>query len=213
MGVAAMRQVAGKDLYHSPGDDPKRVAPPHEKPTFVMPLWAFDQIIVTPEGDDEPPDLTDPHFASFGTKRVDDLSAFIKELSELKLEVGPTYTFCFYGISHFLDIYKWQMLKIRPGWPIDFDLFCGAPPVSVVLYQLDKDNPDPRHLQSRKQYIFRMKFWSSEHRPSTQKIKEMLPKDETKEKQQEVQTSEKQIKGLTQSVLKGFSCCAAPKRS
>merc|ERR1719188_805443 len=106
--VAALRKVAGNDLYHSPGDDPKQTPGPHEKPVFTMPLWAFDQFVITPQGE-QPPDLADPDFSSFGHKRTDDRAAFVRQLSSLELKAGPMYTFAFWGISQFLDDINWKV--------------------------------------------------------------------------------------------------------
>jgi len=183
--VAALRQVAGSDLYHSVGDDPSIDPAPHEKPVFMMPMWASDQLIVTPRGE-EPPDLTDPSFASFGTLRADDRRAYVQELSDLRLDPGPTYTFCFWGISQFVDVIKWQIEKIVPFVPIDFNTFCGKPPVYLTLYTLnDAGEREPgvletRHIQSRKNYFLRLALWSSlpSKRISSEKLRDMVPPSE-----------------------------------
>jgi len=204
--LAAMRQVAGSDLYHSPGDDPRTTPEPHEKPVFSMPLWAFDQFIFTPEGE-EPPDLTDPAFSEFGSKRVDDRAAFIEEISQLELRQGPTYTFAFWGISQFLDDIKWEVTKVIPFKNIPFNTFCGAPPVHFVLYTL-KDEPtdERRHVQSRKDYFFRLAFWSSKHPPSRERLQRLLPRDESNERQGNGVAIKR--KGLSQKISGMFACCA-----
>jgi len=173
--VAALRRVVGQDLYHSPGE-PSTPGQETELPTFVMPLWAYDQFIVTPAGE-EPPDLNDPHFAEFGTHRVGDRKKFIEELSQLKLEVGPTYSFSFWGISQFMDTCKWTICKVLPI-AIDFNTFCKRPPVTLCVYSikpgaLTKD--DKRHLESRKRYYFRIDFWASKKPPANRQIKELFP--------------------------------------
>mmetsp|Transcript_17851 Transcript_17851/g.38247 ORF Transcript_17851/g.38247 Transcript_17851/m.38247 type:complete len:398 (-) Transcript_17851:392-1585(-) len=176
--VAALRRVAGNDLYHSVGDDPSKGSGPHEKPVFMMPLWACDQIIVTPEGED-PPLLTDPMFCNYGDLRTNDRKAFINTATNLELVPGPTYTFSFWGISQFLDVIKWEVQKVVPFKSIDFNVFCGRPPVQIVFYTLDDEviPGDTRHLQSRKKYYFRFALWSSEKRPSANVLKELLPSD------------------------------------
>merc|ERR1719261_780024 len=65
--VAACRKIVG-DCYHSPGDDPKATAGECELPTFVMPIWAFDQYEVSDPGKE--PDLTG-NFERVGRKRTD----------------------------------------------------------------------------------------------------------------------------------------------
>jgi len=174
VAVSALRRVVGDDLYHSPGDDPKRSQGPHEKPVFTMPLWAFDQFMVTPEGE-EPPDLMDPSFHEFGWKRTDDRSEFIREISALKLKAGPTYTFAFWGISQFMDQINWKMTKVIPFKSIDFNLFCGAPPVHLVLYTLsENEEGETRHLQSRKSYLFQLAFWSSKCAPNPARVNHLF---------------------------------------
>jgi len=99
----------------------------------------------------------------------------------LKMRVGPTYTFSFWGISKFLDNINWKV-KLSAS-TIDFNTFCGAPPVYMVVYTLkpeecDEDidseqKPDTRHLESRKSYLLRVAFWSSKKRPSEKKFREL----------------------------------------
>lgn len=206
MTVAALRKVAGSDLYHSPGDDPRRVVEPHEKPVFSMPLWAVDQYIVTPEWE-EPPDLTDPDFSELGTKRTDGRAAFIAEISALKLQAGPTYTFALWGISQFLDQINWEMTKIIPFRNFDFNLFCGAPPVHLVFYNL-LDDPvgERRHLQSRKNYYFRLAFWSSKHPPSQEKVRALMPRNDGDEPPAE--RAAKKRRGWSHKLHAAFACCS-----
>jgi hypothetical protein len=177
--VAALKRAVGSDLYHSSGDDPKKVSGEKERPTFVMPLWAFDQFIETPAGED-PPDLADPNMDKLGTKRTDNRSAFIKRFSNFQFEAGTTYTFCFWGISQWLDDIMWQVKGIVPGG-LNFNKFCGKPPVHVVLYTLRPRMPgdpqkkeDTRHLDSYKNYYFHLAFWSSQAKPSGRRCSELL---------------------------------------
>jgi hypothetical protein len=174
--VAALKRVAGSDLYHSPGDDPQLVQGPLEKPVFVMPLWAFDQVIVTPEGA-AAPDLTSASFHTLGLQRAKDRKAFVKELSAMRLLAGPTYTFAFWGISQFLDNLNWQLKNVVPFTTVDYNQFCGKPPVHIVLYGLKEDDDlnEKRHLQSRKNYYFRLAFWSSKQKPPANRLAELMP--------------------------------------
>jgi len=177
MVVGALRRVVGADLYHSPGEAEGSDGKEAELPTFVLPLWAFDQFIVTPEGD-EPPDLTDAHFCDYGHHRVADRRKFIEDLSQLELKPGPTYTFSFWGISQFVDAVRWTISKGVP-MSIDFNTFCKRPPVTVCMYTLKKGSTtkdDQRHLESRKKYLFRVEFWSNMKPPARQIIKDLFPK-------------------------------------
>lgn len=169
--VRTLKNVVGNQIYHSAGDDPERVSGELEKPVFVMPMFAFDQFIVTPENE-TPPDLSDDIIPELGTKRVGRIREFKEELDELELKVGPTYTFCFWGISQWLDKLNWQV-KMPLLSPVDFNRFCGRPPVHVVIYTL-RDDEDRRHLQRRKNYFFDLAFWSSTDRPDAAKLSELM---------------------------------------
>lgn len=207
MAVGLLAQTAGKELYHSPGDDPGRVLGELEKPVFTMPMFAFDQIVVTPAGED-PPSLTDPAFADLGIKRSDDRAAFIREVSNMKLKPGAVYTFAFWGISQFLDVIKWEMQKIVPFKSFDFNLMCKAPPVNLVLYTVKEEElqDDKRHLQDKKTYYFRLAFWSSMKPPPMQRLRELVPSLTNEIMAESVP---KQLKGwamLSQTMFGG--CCA-----
>eukprot|EP00913_Durusdinium_trenchii_P024263 g22780.t1 len=162
LSVAGMRQVVGDRLYHTLGDesgDGER-----ERPAILLPLWAFDQFIETAEGE-TPPDLTDPNLPAYGHKRVGQIREYKRMIDGLDLRPGPTFTFCFWGVSRFCDVMLWQASGIPIFTPIDLNLYCGKPPLNLVLYTLKGDEEDKRHLQSRKTYYFRCCFWSSLKRP------------------------------------------------
>lgn len=172
--VVMLKRVVGNQIYHSPGDNPEVVTSGElENPVFVMPLWAFDQFIVTPEGE-AAPNLAEP-LSSLGSSRYKRVRQFKEELEKLEFRVGPTYTFCFWGISQWLDKLRW-VIKMPLMSPLDFNLFCGAPPVHVVIYSLKKGGRDreKRHLPSIKQYYFDCAFWSSRCRPPLERIQELL---------------------------------------
>jgi hypothetical protein len=175
--VAALRRIVGEELYHSPGDDPMEVIGEEERPVFIMPLWAMDQVIVTPKAE-RPPDLTDPTIPEQGMRRNNDRRAFIKYVESLELVVGPTYTFCFWGISQMLDVIQWQVRGVIPGVTVNFNKFCGQPPVHLVLYTLDDSEDESRHLQSRKNYYFHCAFWSSMNRPCKERLSQLVPDPE-----------------------------------
>jgi len=175
MVVRMLKSAVGNHIYHSVGDNPedfKGSARELELPTFVMPMWAFDQFIVTPAGE-EPPDLDDECIPDLGSKRVNRVAEFRKELDDLVFEVGPTYTLCFWGISQWLDKLNWQVRLPMLG-RLDMNQFCGSPPVHVVMYTLAHSDHEKRHLQSRKQYILNIPFWSSKNRPKGSRVMELL---------------------------------------
>ncbi|CAJ1351063.1 unnamed protein product [Effrenium voratum] len=132
LSVAGMRQVVGDRLYHTLGDqDPVE----SERPAIMMPLWAFDQFIETPEGE-TPPDLSDPNLPEYGHKRVGQIREYKRLMDSLDLRPGPTFTFCFWGVSRFCDVIGWQATGIPIFTPLDLNLYCGKPPLHLVLYTL-----------------------------------------------------------------------------
>mmetsp|Transcript_30168 Transcript_30168/g.89595 ORF Transcript_30168/g.89595 Transcript_30168/m.89595 type:complete len:367 (+) Transcript_30168:78-1178(+) len=171
MTVAMLRKVAGKDLYHSAGDDPRKTSGETERPGFAMPLWAFDQLVISEEG--EEPNIRD--LEGRGVLRTEGRADFVRTMNSLELQPGKVYTFSFWSISRFVDVLNWKMLGVVPGG-MDFSVFCGRPPVHVVIYELE-DSEDPRetrHLQSRKRYWFNLALWSTKVPPSQPQIRAML---------------------------------------
>jgi hypothetical protein len=219
--VAALKKAVGKDVHHSPGDNPAKVSGEKERPTFVMPLWAFDQVIETPEGE-TPPDLTDPNMDKLGTKRTDNRSAFIKRFTDFRFKPGVTYTLCFWGISQWLDNIQWQLQGIVPGG-LHFNKFCGKPPVYVVLYTLkprmpaqneeDSKKVDRRHLDSYKNYYLHMAFWSSQVMPPKRRAAELLQgaADQTGA-EVELRKKKKKWYGLSKAFQSVFACCVPAYR-
>jgi len=174
--VAALKKAVGKQIYHTPGDDPARVTGPIEQPTFVMPLYAFDQFIVTPPGQ-KPPSLMDPAMPTYGKTRSGRVSEYKEEITKLEFQMGYTYTFNFWGISQWLDRLNWQVIMPLVGMRVSVNDFCGRPPVHVVIYSLKSDESEKgetRHLHHRKNYIFDLAFWSSISRPSKQVVLDLF---------------------------------------
>lgn len=160
--LVAACQAAG-ECYHSNGQDPSTVLAGQESepPTFAMPLWAFDQFEVSAKGKE--PDLT-VDLEGVGMRRSDGAKAYVtalrKALSELSTE--HVYTFCFWGISQFLDCVRWEITGgIMPGVTLDFNRLCGSPPVYLSVYELKAAGSEKRHLKSRKRSYFRVAAWSA----------------------------------------------------
>jgi hypothetical protein len=174
--VAALKLIVGEDLHHSTGDDPAHTVGEAERPIFSMPMWAFDQFIETPEGE-EPPSLTDPNFMNLGMTRSHD--AFARTMRNLEFRPGPTYTLSFWSISKHIDNINWTIGGVIPGMNVDFNRFCGRPPVHVSIYTLrppaDGNSAESRHLDSRKCYLFHIAFWSSQFAPPAWRLQQLLP--------------------------------------
>eukprot|EP00913_Durusdinium_trenchii_P017156 g16135.t1 len=133
-----------------------------------MPLWAFDQFEVSAKGKE--PDLT-VDLEGVGMRRSDGAKAYVtalrKALSELSTE--HVYTFCFWGISQFLDCVRWEITGgIMPGVTLDFNRLCGSPPVYLSVYELKAAGSEKRHLKfcalralDRFRSYFRVAAWSA----------------------------------------------------
>lgn len=164
--LSLFRGIAGNVFYESPGDDPATTPAPHELPGMSMPPWGCDQFIETPAGQ-TPPSLTDPNMATLGQSRTQDRARFCRDMAELRLEPGFTYTFNVWGISRLIDLVKWELQGIVPRWPVDISRLCCRPPLHLALYTLAPGAPDTqgqeerRHLESRKRYLLHVAFWSS----------------------------------------------------
>lgn len=187
LAVAAIRQAVG-GVYQTVGDDPAHTSGEVERPCCVLPLWAFDQYIVTPPGE-TPPSLTQPDFPKLGSIRKGRVRDYAREVNALaaNIDTGNVYSFASWGISRFLDVAHWALRGIPLVTPLGFDALVGQPPVYAVLYSLrgegasdagDGSSPqvkvDTRHLQSRKKYYFRAALWTSTHRPQKRRFEAML---------------------------------------
>lgn len=169
--VNAIRVIVGNDFYHSSGDDPSRVKAECEPPTFVMPLWAFDQFAVSEVG--EEPDITGD-LANVGIRRTDGLPAYAKAMNATvaSLSTDKVYTFSFWGISQFLDCMAWEVNFW--GLKLDFNRLCGAAPVYVAMYELSETEDERRHLVSRKNYIWKVAMWSEDKPPADGALEKLL---------------------------------------
>lgn len=162
--VGACRSIVG-DCYHATGDAPGSVAGEAELPTFVMPLWAFDQFHVAEAGAE--PDLTGS-LEGVGLRRTDGVKKYIEAMKAAMASITPdkVYTFCFWGVSQFLDCLRWEVVGgLIPGVKIDFNKLCGAPPVYLTMYEL-VNAADGRHFSSRKRRFFHAAVWSALQPPA-----------------------------------------------
>lgn len=192
--LAAIKQQVGEQFYHSPGDDPTKVAGEAEPPTFALPLWAIDQFHIANPG--EEPDLNSD-LTNVGIRRTSGLKKYIHEMRILQenLSADKVYTFCFWGISQYIDVIQWQFQGMWPMPKLDANKICGSPPIYVTAYHLvgtdasqaeleDSGSsevprtlstpiPDRRHLISRKQYLFKVALWSNLKPPSNDVLAEL----------------------------------------
>lgn len=162
--VASCRSII-KDLYHSFGDDPAKMPAgselePH---TFVMPFWAFDQMVVSEIG--EEPDVAGD-LEGLGTRRTGGVKEYIRLMDETlkNLSTDKVYTFCIWGLSQFADWMTWEICggKLLAGRRLSLNQVVGNRPIAVTIYALEENNDaeDRRHVASRKEDCLQFAFWS-----------------------------------------------------
>jgi len=172
--VAALRKAAG-GLYQSYGDDPQKTQGEAERPIVAFPLAMMDQFIFTPEGE-APPDLTDPKFPELGALKTNDRAGLRATLRALDFAPGPTFTFGFWCIAQFLDTLQWNAIRTMLQ-PLSLLKLGIHPPGFITMYSLKQDdqhNPEHRHLDSKKVYLWRVAFWSSHMPPNASRARELM---------------------------------------
>lgn len=212
MLLKACTSILG-DVYHSNGDDPARTSGEVEPPTCVMPLWAFDQFIVSEPGQE--PDLVGD-LSGLGRVRTDGLSAYRKDMQSVidNFSTEQVYTFCFWGVSQFLDCMNWEICGgILPGVKLDFNRLAGAAPVYTAMYEMpahDKD-ADPRHLPSKKRYLWHVAMWS-QRKPPTEGVLQGLVQSNIPSKPAAIETTQMRRKGGVSHALSLLGCCITEPR-
>lgn len=175
--IAAIRRVVG-DFYHSFGDDPAQVKGEAEPSTFVMPLWAFDQFVVSEPG-------YEPHLAGnlegLGMRRTDGVAAYTAAMRSAieNLSTEKVYTFSFWSVSQFLDMINWEMvggfLPFTRGSRFALAKAGAEPPINVVAYELLGASPeDRRHLPSRRRHYVNVIMWSQKQPPAPETLSALL---------------------------------------
>lgn len=202
--VAACRALVG-DFYHSPGDDPRCTDGELEPPTFVMPIWAFDQMVVSDIG--EEPDLTGD-LGRFGIKRTDGLSNYIRTVraASATFRTDKVYTFCFWGLSKFLDCVNWDICGSFLPMRFNFNNLCGEPPIYIAMYEMPSvtsNHTDRRHLPSLKKYFFHVAMWSNFRPPSSDVLRQYESNDQNSKEHAQVNLRK-------QAPVVGSSCFCCP---
>jgi hypothetical protein len=186
--VTSMLRRCSAGMYQTHGDDPARSTGELERPCNVFPLWVIDQIVITPEGE-RVPDLRDPQFATLGMTKSDDRQAMKTTMKNLILAPGSTYTFSFWCVAQCVDAIGWKVAGqglvpeqgLRP--------LGTHPPCYITMYSMkkredwptSKGKTDYRHLDSRKNYLMRVGFWSSEDPVEGARAKELTCSRENNE--------------------------------
>lgn len=188
--LRGLRTAVGSDFYHSTGDDPSKTEGEVEPPSFIMPLWAVDQFIVSESG--EEPDLSGD-LQGLGKRRTTGTKAYIDAMTSMMADLScdKVYTFCFWGVSPFVDVVNWQLKGFWPGYGIDAAKLSGEPLVYVVAYDLAPEQSGSgqqqrqRHVASRKRYFFKVALWSSLKPPTRQLLGTTLSSECTPAERQE----------------------------
>eukprot|EP00930_Biecheleria_cincta_P021732 TRINITY_DN16015_c0_g1_i1.p1 TRINITY_DN16015_c0_g1~~TRINITY_DN16015_c0_g1_i1.p1 ORF type:complete len:400 (-),score=45.08 TRINITY_DN16015_c0_g1_i1:139-1287(-) len=184
--IGLLRTAAGDAMYQTHGDDPRHVRGETERPQIMFPLWVMDQLIVSEEGE-EPPDLTDPEFSSFGVLRAEDRRKHREVLKRMEFRPGPTFTFGFWCIAQFVDAIGWKVPARGVIPQVKLNEIGTHPPCYITMYALRPQEEwsnvqgkrDTRHLDSRKIYIWRVALWSSLLPPESNREQELLSKGAT----------------------------------
>jgi len=213
MLVRAATNIVG-DIYHSNGDDPAKTVGEVEPPTCVFPLWAVDQFIVSEPGQE--PDLHSD-LSGLGRVRTDGINAYKRDMQIVtdNFSTEKVYTFCFWGVSQFLDCMNWEICGgILPGLRLDFNRLAGAAPVYTAMYEMpahDKD-ADPRHLPSKKKYVMHMAMWS-QRKPPPHGVLDDILQSNGPPKTSDIDTAPKKREGGLKNALSLLGCCVAEPRS
>lgn len=169
------------DLKWSWGDRCEAAKKPNaELSHLVSNPTAWDQIIITPKGD-EPPRLadeltTDSHGLNLMRNSMG-LPTYTERVEEVfrQINVDDTYTMCFWGVSQYIDLLQWRFdLVTYMAYPMD--TFFANNPIHVTMYEhepviTNSDTEDEesyrrerKHLESEKRYYLDLMFWSTKVR-------------------------------------------------
>lgn len=158
------------DMYLSWGDREKAAElPDAELSHLVTSVTGWDQVIITPPGKPVPflkqklEDLDERHGRNLQRNRMP-LKEYSKAVDDVfhNLDLESTYTMCFWGVSQVIDLASWNFNF--PLGVFSMARFFEDCPIHITFYELDGsklNNDDGRHLESRKNYIMDLMFWSS----------------------------------------------------
>jgi len=154
------------DAYAAWGDRCEAAKQPDaELSHLVSDMAGWDQIIVTPAGE-EPPNISYPLQGKGMERKLLGTSHYTREVRTVidNFNTKDTYTFAFWGVSSVVDVAGWQFKFPVPRGTIDMTNFFQEWPMHACLYELDDSTmtaKDTRHLESRKRYLFDLMFWNS----------------------------------------------------
>eukprot|EP00928_Gymnodinium_smaydae_P099029 TRINITY_DN9346_c0_g1_i1.p1 TRINITY_DN9346_c0_g1~~TRINITY_DN9346_c0_g1_i1.p1 ORF type:complete len:457 (-),score=125.56 TRINITY_DN9346_c0_g1_i1:91-1461(-) len=160
--VPLLEAVTGERLYFSWGSRGEDASQPNaDLAEVVGGASCFDQLIATPAGE-TPPDLTG-EIAQFGVRRnamaAAEYRAAARNIAD-NINTQDTYTFCVWGPSRLIDISR-SCFDVL-GTSLSYGSLLDEWPAHVVMYSLEADPEDPRHMESRKTYFADALVWTSD---------------------------------------------------
>lgn len=212
--VHAIRSVVGS-FYHSMGDDPAQAKGEAEPPTFVMPFWAFDQFVVSEPGQ-EPDILGD--LSGQGLVRTDGIKQYVSAMRRTMdaLSEDKVYTFCFWGISRFLDCARWDICGAPglAGLRLNFNQLCGQAPIYISIYSLERPagrEGEKRHLMSMKRHYMNVALWTT-LAPPPPLVLSSLGVAEASAAEKGADADAGGELSFTERLLNSFACCTSRPR-
>lgn len=213
--VHAIRSVVG-NFYHSMGDDPAQTKGEVEPPTFVMPFCAFDQFVVSEPGQ-EPDILSD--LSGQGLVRTDGIKQYVSAMRQTMdtLSEDKVYTFCFWGISRFLDCARWDICGAPglAGLRLSFNQLCGQAPIYISIYSLERPasrEGEKRHLMSMKKHYMNVALWTA-LAPPPPDVLSLLGVSVASGAESAAEPEPGDQGSYTDCLLSSFSCCMSRPHS
>uniref|UniRef100_A0A7S4UZN3 Domain of unknown function at the cortex 1 domain-containing protein n=1 Tax=Alexandrium monilatum TaxID=311494 RepID=A0A7S4UZN3_9DINO len=165
--VPLMEAVVGERFYFAWGDRSEAAEKDDaELATIVTNLAGTDQVIHTPRN--EPVPGIDSDISSLGLRRnAMAASEYRKAVQRVVDEMNSedTYTFCVWGCSRYIDVMSSSFTTPTFG-AFSYAGFIDEWPAHFVLYSLEDDDKDPRHIERKKKYFVDVMVWSSDmHMP------------------------------------------------
>jgi len=161
--VPLMEAVVGERFYFAWGTrGPQAETEDAELGTIVTCLAGVDQVIVCPPGE-EPAGLhTD--ISGLGLRRnamsSREYHAAVQKVTD-EIDTESTYTFCVWGCSRYIDVLRSAFVGIPFLGSMSYTGFIDEWPAHFVLYSLEDDPDDTRHLEQRKRLFIDVMVWSS----------------------------------------------------
>jgi len=161
--VPLMEAVVGERFYFSWGTRGEAAETPDgELGSIVTCLAGVDQVIVCPAGETPAPLHTD--ISGLGLCRnamsSRDYHTAVQTVAD-NINTEDTYTFCVWGCSKYIDVLRSSFIGIMGMGSFSYASFLDEWPAHFILYSLDEDESDPRHLERRKKYFVDVMVWGS----------------------------------------------------